>query len=68
MFNHIEISRIKVVCLPEYHWFKNILEECGFVLEGTSRNGDFWEGKGIVSVSYYSLLRSDFLKTEQNKQ
>lgn len=67
MFNQVEISRIKAVCLPEYYWFKNLLEECGFVLEGTSRNGDFWEGKGIVSVSYYSLLRSDFLKTESNE-
>ncbi len=72
MFNQIEISRIKAVCLPQYTWFKNLLEKCGFILEGTSRNGDYWEGHGVVSVSYYSLLRSDFPKaepvTEPNEQ
>jgi [ribosomal protein S5]-alanine N-acetyltransferase len=65
MFNKVEITRISAVCLPEHYLYKNLLEDAGFKLEGTSRQGDYWDGKGVVSVSYFSILKSDFLKDNQ---
>ncbi len=66
MFDEIEISRIKAVCLPQNTRYSNYLKECGFILEGTSRNGDYWDGKGVVSVSTYSMLREDYFSLNQN--
>ena len=36
-----------------------VLERCGFVKEGTIREGFLWPDKGIVDLSLYSLLPTD---------
>ena len=36
-----------------------VLERCGFVKEGTIREGFYWPDKGIVDLTVYSLLPTD---------
>ena len=36
-----------------------VLERCGFVKEGTIREGFLWPDKGIVDLALYSLLPTD---------
>ena len=55
----IGVHRIQAYVLPTNHRGILVLERCGFVKEGTIREGFLWPDKGIVDLSLYSLLPTD---------
>lgn len=56
---NIGAHRIQAYVLPTNHRGIRVLEHCGFVKEGTIREGFLWPDKGIVDLSLYSLLPTD---------
>ena len=59
LFDTIEVNRIQCYVLPINYRAVLVLERCGFVKEGTIREGFCWPDKGIVDLSLYSMLSSD---------
>ena len=59
LFDTIEVNRIQCYVLPINYRAVLVLERCGFVKEGTIREGFCWPDKGIVDLSLYSMLTSD---------
>lgn len=59
LFEDIGINRIQAAVIPENTVSKRVLEKNGFHREGLLRQVSFWQGKGIVDLEMYSLLRSD---------
>ncbi|WP_322176562.1 GNAT family N-acetyltransferase [Acutalibacter caecimuris] len=55
----IGVHRLQAYVLPSNYRGVLVLERCGFVKEGTIREGFFWPDKGIVDLSLYSLLPTD---------
>lgn len=56
---NVGVHRIQAYVLPANYRGVLVLERCGFVKEGTIREGFFWPDKGIVDLSLYSLLPTD---------
>ena len=56
---NVGVHRIQAYVLPANYRGILVLERCGFVKEGTIREGFFWPDKGIVDLSLYSLLPTD---------
>lgn len=56
---NIGAHRIQAYVLPTNRRGILVLERCGFVKEGTIREGFLWPDKGIVDLSLYSLLPTD---------
>jgi len=56
------VHRIQAYVQPANYRGVLVLERCGFVKEGTIRDGFFWPDKGIVDLSVYSLLPTDLRK------
>lgn len=38
---------------------RKVMEKCSFTLEGTERQGEFWQGIGFVNIYRYAKLRED---------
>lgn len=58
----VGVHRIQAYVLPTNYRGVLVLERCGFLKEGTIREGFFWPDKGIVDLSLYSLLPTDLRK------
>lgn len=56
----IGVHRIQAYVVPANYRGVLVLERCGFIKEGTIREGFLWPDKGIVDLSLYSLLPTDF--------
>lgn len=59
LFSTIGAHRIQAYVLPTNYRGVLVLERCGFLKEGTIREGFLWPDKGIVDLSLYSLLPTD---------
>lgn len=59
LLGDIEMGRVQAFVLPVNHRAVVMLEHCGFKKEGTVRDGFYWDDKGIVDLTLYSLLPSD---------
>ena len=59
LLTNIEMGRVQAYVLPANHRAALMLEHCGFKKEGTIRDGFYWDDKGIVDLSLYSLLPVD---------
>jgi len=59
LFSTIGAHRIQAYVLPTNYRGVLVLERCGFIKEGTIREGFIWPDKGIVDLSLYSLLPTD---------
>ena len=55
----VGVRRIQCLVLPTNYRAVLVLERCGFVKEGTIREGFLWPDKGIVDLTIYSLLPTD---------
>lgn len=55
----VGVHRIQAYVLPTNYRGVLVLERCGFLKEGTIREGFLWPDKGIVDLSLYSLLPTD---------
>lgn len=62
LMHTVGVRRIQAYALPINYRGILVLERCGFVKEGTIREGFFWPDKGIVDLSLYSLLPTDLKK------
>lgn len=60
LFEMVEVKRIYARCLAGHENSEKVLLRCGFEKEGTCRNGAYWEGIGIVSISTYAILAEDY--------
>ncbi|WP_322203868.1 GNAT family N-acetyltransferase [Acutalibacter intestini] len=63
LMGSIGVHRIQAYVLPTNYRGVLVLERCGFVREGTIREGFFWPDKGIVDLTLYSLLPTDTHRT-----
>lgn len=59
LMDTIGVRRICAYVIPGNYRGVLVLERCGFVKEGTIREGFLWPDKGIVDLSLYSLLQTD---------
>lgn len=59
LFRTVGVHRIQCFVLPINYRAVLVLERCGFVKEGTIREGFLWPDKGIVDLTLYSLLPTD---------
>lgn len=59
LFDTIGAHRVQAYVLPTNYRGVLVLERCGFLKEGTIREGFLWPDKGIVDLSLYSLLPTD---------
>ena len=59
LFQTVGVHRIQCFVLPINYRAVLVLERCGFVKEGTIREGFMWPDKGIVDLTIYSLLPTD---------
>ena len=59
LFQRVDVRRIQCLVLPHNRRATLVLERCGFVKEGTIREGFYWPDKGIVDCVLYSLLPTD---------
>ena len=59
LFRTVGVRRIQCFVLPINYRAVLVLERCGFVKEGTIREGFYWPDKGIVDLTVYSLLPTD---------
>lgn len=62
LLNTVGAHRIQAYVLPINYRGVLVLERCGFVKEGTIREGFLWPDKGIVDLTLYSLLPTDLKK------
>lgn len=60
LFDRVGVNRIWASAIAENLPAGRVLLSCGFLHEGTCRKGVFWEDKGVISLSTYSLLREEF--------
>lgn len=60
LINTIEVNRVQAFVMPENIKSHNVLARCGFIKEGTIRQGYIWKDKGVVDLTLYSILKSDF--------
>lgn len=56
----IEVNRVQAFVMPENRRSHNVLKRCGFTKEGTIRQGYIWKDKGLVDLTLYSVLSSEY--------
>ena len=64
LFRTIGVRRVQAYALPIHYRAAHLFEGCGFQKEGTIREGFLWPDKGIVDLTLYSLLPSDWRKKD----
>lgn len=64
LINTIEVNRVQAFVMPKNEKSHNVLERCGFIKEGTIRQGHIWKDKGVVDLTVYSILKSEYNKSE----
>ncbi len=64
LFRTIGVRRVQAYVLPIHYRAAHLFEGCGFQKEGTIREGFLWPDKGIVDLTLYSLLPSDWRKKD----
>jgi len=62
LFNVIEVNRIQATPMPINKNSHKVLKKNGFALEGTLRQVKKWTGTGIVDLTFYSILKSEYDK------
>jgi ribosomal-protein-alanine N-acetyltransferase len=60
LFNEIEVNRVQAFVMTENEKSKNVLLRNNFVKEGTIRQGNFWQGRGVVDLVLFSILKAEY--------
>lgn len=60
LFERVDVNRIQATAMAENLASERVLLGCGFTKEGTARSAVYWEGKGVISLSTYSVLKSEY--------
>lgn len=66
LFNYIKANRIQAYIMPNNLRSQRLLERCGFVKEGTIREGFIWPDKGLIDLDLYAMLPYDFKQHQKN--
>lgn len=61
LFYDIGINRIQAFVMPENIKSLNVLRRNNFVEEGVIRQGHVWKGQGVVDLTLFSMLRSEYI-------
>ena len=67
LFDVIEVNRIQAHAMPENVPSNRVLANNGMQKEGLLRQAVFWNGKGIVDVNQYAILKEDWEKRKTEK-
>lgn len=62
LFNEINVNRIQATPMPINKNSHKVLINNRFVCEGTLRQCKKWTGTGIVDLTFYSILKSKYVK------
>lgn len=68
LFEKVRINRIQSYVMPTNLPCERLMDRCGFVREGTIREGFLWPDKGIVDLDLFSILSSDYFRAQQVQQ
>ena len=68
LFERAQVKRIAASTLAENKVFEDILLASGFTKEGVSRQGVYLPEKGVVSMAYFSFLKSDLLEEDMEAE
>lgn len=60
LFQEIGLQRIQAFVMPDNEKSLNVLRRNHFVEEGTIRRGHYWKGQGLVDLTLFSLLRTEY--------
>lgn len=60
LINTIEVNRVQAFVMSENIKSHNVLKRSEFVKEGVIRQGYIWKDKGLVDLTLYSILKSDY--------
>ncbi len=60
LFKEIGINRVQTFVMPENIKSLNVLKRNNYKEEGTFRQGYRWKGLGVVDLTLFSMLRSDW--------
>jgi ribosomal-protein-alanine N-acetyltransferase len=55
----IGVNRVQAFVMTENEKSHRVLERCGFIKEGTIRQGQVWKDKGLVDLTLYSILKGE---------
>ena len=58
----IGINRIQAFVMPENVKSLNVLRRNNYTEEGVIRQGQIWKGKGLVDLTLFSMIKSDYVK------
>lgn len=61
LINNIGINRVQAFVMPENMKSLEVLRRNSFIEEGTIRQGYIWKGKGVVDLTLFSILKSDYM-------
>ncbi len=62
LFNDIGLNRIQAFVMPENAKSLSVLRRNNFVEEGVIRQGHIWKGKGVVDLTLFSMLKSEYTR------
>ncbi len=65
LFERIQVNRIQSYVMPSNLPCERLMERCGFVREGTIREGFYWPDKGVVDLDLFSVLATDYFRKQQ---
>ena len=60
LFNEIDVNRVQAFVMPENEKSSKVLLRNNFVKEGVIRQGNFWQGRGIVDLVLFYILKSEY--------
>lgn len=62
LFNDTGLNRIQAFVMPENTKSLSVLRRNNFVEEGVIRQGHIWKGKGVVDLTLFSMLKSEYTR------
>lgn len=68
LFERVEVNRVHCSGLSKNIANEKVLMKCNFLKEGIERQGVYWEGMGIISLSHYSILREEYFAPKVNPE
>jgi len=64
LFDVINVNRIQATTMPINIHSHKVLIKNGFIEEGTLRQYKKWTGTGIVDLTFYSILKTEYIKNK----
>lgn len=62
-----DFNRVRATVHVENIGSRRVYEKAGFTLEGQERQGEFWQGLGLVDICRYAILKMDYVSCEEKK-